>query len=451
MRKTIIRRITGGRWDALLSLLVTLGLLAVGYPQTLRQPPRNLQTTGPDVRRSSDSRQKLGRIEDPEGVALFLHVLERYARNAPDKTETDKRVAQALDRTPGSRELATRLLANYHSYPLAERRAALGQHADLTAETKITDAQYNRAFQRLIRAGQNRNLQVAEPPDATRPASPRLTPKHQKKELPDMSDTAAPGSRPPERKPVVPNTRKPMSQSIESPPAPAFLKYTSMPTFLKPAANPQGGPDRFTLWYEGIKCVSETDSDHLSSADEIYIITTVTDAAGNNFMTRHPRPHNPNWYTGFDDGETRRGPRRGCWGGADGQRAQNLTLTVAIFEQDSGDPADTEKAMGLMWTTAGAICAATAENAVWPCVVALVASLGINLVVDILTGGADDLIEIKTKNITADNLRTWSNRDPRQVGHIFYHFSTNHQANSGNAEGAEYNVYFRITSPIPFG
>src|SRR5512138_1878473 len=53
MRKTIIRRIAGGRWDALLSLLVTLGLLAVGYPQTMRQPPRNLQTTSPDVRRSS--------------------------------------------------------------------------------------------------------------------------------------------------------------------------------------------------------------------------------------------------------------------------------------------------------------------------------------------------------------------------------------------------------------
>jgi hypothetical protein len=440
----------------LLVVVVVLSLLAVGaYPQ--KRESKNYNKEPNLEKKQSRSRRPVKMVKDPEALALFLQLLERYANSGLGKSEIDQRLDRALNTQPKSREVASRIVSNFRKLSSSERSTLLGKFADITPDTGFSPKTYQTAFERLAASYKSNQNQDSEPDEIKRRPGSNMTQKHSELENPnyrenDLKDRKSPKRNQDERKPPDRTIkRKPISLSEES-------KYgLHQPEFINAihtttsAWHPYQESPRYTLWYEGLRCRSETDEDHLSWSDEIYVITTVTDASGNNSTTRHPLPYEHDWYINLDDGDTRTGPRRACWGGRDGRQAQDLTLTVSLFEQDSGNPEDTEDAMKLIWSAAGAICGATVHNTVVPCVIAFAVALVVELAVDIFTGGDDDLVEIKTRTITADQLRRWDQRDPRQRGDIFYHFSTVHQNYEDNAAGADYQVFFRVTSHLPFG
>lgn len=436
------------------ALTIILCLLVMGYPQSGKDSI--IRTPSPKQTKKTDDARKgnrLGSLKDPQAVALVVHLLERYANNIADKTEMDKRLEQTLTKKKFSRENVQRMIANFQRIPVAERRTALGRYADIPLEKKFSNQEYQTAFNRLTNTDINRYLQRTEPDER----APRVRPnsKHSKTEPPDSESTPGESDKRQKRQDKKPPERQFLNQSTLNGSASRMMTYASFTAPPHALTGAQEEP-RYRLWYEGLRCVADTDADNFSDADEIYIITTVTDASGNDWTTRHPRPHDPNWYTGLDSGETRTGPRRGCWGGENGQLAQNLTLTVYLFERDEGDPEEIEEAIRLMWATAGAICSATAHNTIVPCIVGLAIALVINVAINLFTGGEDDLVETRVKNISADDLRRWDNEDPHRRGNIFYHFSTSHQNNSDGgwtdgAAGAEYRVYFRVASILPFG
>jgi hypothetical protein len=387
---------------------------------------------------------KLPKPSDPEAAALLIHLIERYARNVPNKTVLDRALELKLGSTSSSRATALRLAAKFRAIPLNERRAVLGAWADLTPETSVPVSQYQTAFKRLASSA-GKPPQFSTAPDDTHPIGPQppLNEKHRKRD----STARLPGGES-VRHAVL---RRPGTGPQDAPSAPP---------------GPEGRMDgatrsvhlaalqatRYRLSYEGLYCHYETASDQATSPfdDEIYILTSVIDANGSNWMTRHPRPYDQGWYVRLDDGDTRTGPRRYCWGGAEGQPAQELTLTVTVFERDTGDPEDAQDAMEIAWTAAGVVCEAT-NVTLAACLVSVGVAVLVSAIAGIFMGGEDDLVEVQTRTITANQIRTWDNTDPRMRGNIPYHFSTIHINDDGNAAGADYHVYFRITSPLPFG
>ncbi|MEW6126079.1 MAG: hypothetical protein AB1757_03365 [Acidobacteriota bacterium] len=454
MKLPISPKIKSMSFRSFIALTAILGLLAMGYPQSGKDAVIRNQARSQTKTEGARKDKRLSNLKDPQAVAMFIHLLERYANNIADKTEMDKRLEQTLTKKKFNRERVRQLMANFQSIPLAERRAAFGQYGDIPLERKFSNQEYQTAFNRLTNTDISRYLQRSEPDE--RAPRVRSNSKHSKTEPPDSEPAPADVDKRKQQQKRKPLQRQPLNRSILNGSETPLVTYAGFMAPTDALMVRQDEPARYKLWYEGLRCRSDTDADNLSDADEIYIITTVVDASGNDWTTRHPRPHEPNWYTGVDSDETRTGPRRGCWGGGNGQLAQNLTLTVHLFEKDEGDPAEVEEAIRLMWATAGAICSATAHNTIVPCIVGLGIALVINVAINLFTGGEDDLVETKVKNISADDLRRWDNEDPHRRGNIFYHFSTNHQNNNDGgwtdgAAGADYQVYFRVTSILPFG
>jgi hypothetical protein len=401
--------------------LVLLTIPARVQPGTVR----TCQTT-------TQPQRKLPKPSDPEAAALLIHLIERYARNVPNKTVLDRALELKLGTTSNSRATALRLAAKFRAIPLNERRAVLGAWADLTPETSVPVSQYQAAFKRLASsAGKPPLLPTA--PDDTHPIGPQppLNEKHRKR------DSTA----------QLPGSAGVRHAALRRVPPEGRVDGTTGSVHLAALQ-----ATRYRLSYEGLYCHYETDSDQLTSPfdDEIYIITSVIDANGFNWMTRHPRPYYQGWYETLDDGDTRTGPRRFCWGGAEGQLAQELTLTVTVFERDTGDPEDAQDAMAIAWTAAGVVCEST-NVTLAACLISVGVAVLVSAVATILEGGEDDLVQVQTRTLTANQIQTWDNTDPRMRGNIPYHFSTIHITDDGNAAGADYHVYFRITSPLPFG
>jgi hypothetical protein len=199
-------------------------------------------------------------------------------------------------------------------------------------------------------------------------------------------------------------------------------------------------------------CHSESDEDHLTDSDEIYAIVTVTDDNGDSVTTRFPRRDDPAWYYDVDSGERR--PKRDVisriWGGNNGKAARDLAITVWVWEQDSGDPEERKQATDLVWKAAVVICGAVGEANPLVCVVAAAVAAVFEGVVAIVSGGEDDLVQEKTYYASADQMQSWVESGmrswPREP--ISGHFRTIHNG-SGNAEGADYHVYFSFHTPLP--
>jgi hypothetical protein len=93
----------------------------------------------------------------------------------------------------------------------------------------------------------------------------------------------------------------------------------------------------YTVRYRGLFCQKETSWDRFSNSDEIYIITSAVHIAQdhNHVKTeRHPVSATQKYYDDVDSYEERIGPVAATWVG----NSDPLSLTVAVFEQDYGDP-----------------------------------------------------------------------------------------------------------------
>jgi hypothetical protein len=350
---------------------------------------------------------------DPEMAALIIRSLDRYARDVQDKSELDKRVDQALSGDPSNRKAAIRLLANFRRLALSRRQAVLGKWANILTEPKITDAQYRSVFQRNERP----RLKPAAAREPAR-ARPNLTPKHSRSQSPnDEDENGKPG---------------PGGQSLlPSDPQPSFVRLAG------------GAALRYQLYYNGMWCHYETDSDAWldgdSDSDEIYVIITVVQANGTTTTTKFPQRHDPPYYWDVDDGEYR--PRSAntitrIWGGANGRTAQDVFVSVQVWDRDNGNAEDAERA------------AVTAEHNPLIAVVALAAAGVVEAVVDLM-GGEDDLVEVKNQQVTARQMEDWVQAGMRTFRREDRpcHFRTIHNG-SGNTEGADYHVYFAFHSPL---
>ena len=440
---------------ALTVSVVVLSLLAMGYPQSAQQSGITQTPVARDQKVSrrtkgnpptpSTKRQTLQKPQDPEAIALFIHLIDRYARNVSDKTDLDRRIEQELSKRPGSREAAVRMTANFKRLPITDRRAMLGKWADISVETKITSMQYRTAFERLANSARKPQPAIRQDQHSVAPRS-NVSGKHSRPGSPTKT-VRVPGSRP--NRPAT-NANRPSVRSV--------LPILRQPRFNRtvPAsavANPVLQQDRFALRYEGMWCHSETDVDALLDGpnnDEIYVVTQVIDSRGNDWTTTHPRPHDPEWYEDVNDNDYRRGPRRRCWGGADGRAAEDLTLIIAAFEHDGGDPGEVARLFVEGLAFLQAVCAAalfTGGPVVW------LACEGIGLLfvglisgaMVIFTGGEDDPLSVETVVIGANQIRDWGGDPPASSrrGNIPYHFMTIHNGYGGSA-GADYHLYFSV-------
>jgi hypothetical protein len=130
--------------------------------------------------------------------------------------------------------------------------------------------------------------------------------------------------------------------------------------------------------------------------------------------------------------------------------AEDLTLTVAVFEHDDGDPKEVERlfleGLALLQVLCAAALFTGGPIAGLACELIGLAFVGlITGATAIFTGGEDDPLSIEAVTITADQIRDWGGEPPASSrrGNIPYHFRTIHTGR-GNAAGADYHLYFSI-------
>ncbi len=403
-------------------------------------------------------KRKLQKPIDPEAVGLLIHLLDRYSRDMPDKGELDRRIEQRLSRDPGSRESARRMVANFRSIPLSERRALMGRWAEIPAEERMPESRYRAAFERLARSV-DRPRPATDADDHAGKGTNQQTPKHgrtEKTRLP-MRGLLNPMGIPhgihatPWETPTIWN------------PMASFLWYVS----YSPIPTPQLQLPRYILWYEGLWCHRETDADHGTDSDEIYVITTVADAEGNLTTKLHPRPYDKQTYEDLDDGDHRVGPRSQVSGNGTGQGgrrisglpAEDLVLNVTVFESDMGNPDVMKSILEVLIGVCFAVALVVLINPqLWPVTAAAgIAALAFGfaeILYSNISGSEDDLVASQTVTIIASQMQVYADEEPRfKKGEIPYHFSTIHK-NQGNPwidgpEGADYHVYFTVRRVPP--
>ena len=435
------------QWRALAVLLAVLSLLAASYSGSAQQQIRgtNRQTTTRVDQASDAKRRKLVKPRDTEAMALFMHLLERYANNVPDKSDADLRLEQRLAKSPGSRAAIKRLVGKFRKIPADDRNQLLGSHANISPTVKLPKQRYDAAFRRV--AGALRQIPMLE----------RFTPEEP---TPTRTGTNG-GKRGFDREPVE---RTPRDRSAIEPDQPFWappsiseiftfaggsvpnLGLGIAPAYAAPAPRQN---DEYRLTYTGLRCREEAFYDGGTNSDEIYIITSVLDPNDSDraaVTTKHPQGGaygEGDYYTELDDGNIRQGPNRNCWRSNQwGGGARDLILTVSVFEQDSGNPEETKEEISDALEAAKELCDG--------CPGWLVFVLdAMDFLVDNVFSFEDDLIEKVERRIDARDIPAYANeRDHdhrlRQYEHddrtINYHFRTRHNAH----EGADYRVYFRF-------
>ncbi len=443
----------------LIAVAVGFGLLLLPFSSAGQSKSRSsaLQQTRPQVTGGSGGDvRKLRKPPDPEAVALLIHLLDRFASDVPDKTELDKRVEQRLSQNRVTRESARRMMANFRKVSLAERRAVLGQWADIPARERIAESRYRAAFERAAQAAGRLRHPVSNDSHPPNPST-RQSPKQLR---PARKPQPRGWLKPLDTPQVFPTgfRQSPESRKSETP----WLRHIS----YSPALAFQQPPyPRYLLWYEGLWCHEETYVDNTGNTDQIYIITTVTDEEGNITTKLHPRPYDEETYEGLNAGDHRTGPRSRISGNGVGRRgrsisglpAQDLTLTVAVFEHDTGELFWVEDILVGVTATLLAGCGTLGGNPA-VCAAAAISAL-VTFTYHLLTGGSDDLISVETVAIAGSDIGTMANEEPRvKLGEIPYHFSTIHLGGDydildplDGPAGADYHVYFtiRLVPPPP--
>jgi len=209
---------------------------------------------------------------------------------------------------------------------------------------------------------------------------------------------------------------------------------------------PHPAPPVYTLRYRGVYCHSETSWDGFSNSDEIYLVTSAVhiDASGQNVVRTERMPVGPGdeWYGDVDSGEVRVGPTAACWHG----NSDPVSLTVAVFEYDNGNP-DAYKA-----EIDAAVKAAIAIAAAYYAGVAILekASGLISDAINWLIDTGDDLIQTQTVVNPRSILEWYAGHtvsvyvDHNKSTSLPFHFITTHHGG-----GATYIAGFDVTREPP--
>ncbi|WP_419663222.1 uncharacterized protein Dvar_36260 [Desulfosarcina variabilis str. Montpellier] len=231
------------------------------------------------------------------------------------------------------------------------------------------------------------------------------------------------------------------------------------PHALQPLEEQILAPERFTITYQGMHCRDETGLDSVGS-DEIYILTSAvhitTDGTNIVRTERHPLTANGSGvYGDVDSDETRIGPVAACWAADVSDFQAGMSLTTVFMEHDQGDPDayrdEVDAAVKL------SIAAATYFFPPGGVLLALIEASG--LVTDFfnwLLGTGDD--EIGTASVVLGTLSELEDFARTGLGHLFVrrdgkqvdtglanHFTA---AVSGNDYLAAYRVVRQPTAPL---
>ena len=447
-------------WKTFVAAVTALSLLGQGIPwasgraagfSSGNEPRPQVVDRSKRPASSADAR-KLRKPSDPEAVALLIHLLDRYASEVPDKTELDKRVEQRLSQNGVTRESARRMMANFRKISLSERRAVLGQWAEIPTRERIPESRYRAAFERAAQAAGRLRHPIStdsHPPNPSTRRSPKqLGPNRKPKSL-GLLQPGYPHT-------ILTSFRQETDPWDSEIPRVQHISYTPALAFQQPAY------PRYMVWYEGLWCHEETSIDGTGDSDQIYIITTVTDEAGNVTTRLHPRPYGTDTYDLMNTSDHRTGPRSRVSGNGLGRRgrpisglpAQDLTLTVAVFEHDEGDPEETASAVGAAVAIGAASCFLVPVPA---CLLFVAGAAVLGVVAALLSGGGDDLISTETVLISSSQITQWAAQEPRlKEGEIPYHFSTIHEGGAfditnplDGPAGADYHVYFTVREVPP--
>jgi len=346
-----------------------------------------------------------------EATALSLRLLFRYADNAQDKSELDKRVGQALDRVKNGRQIAQRIRSRFQALAEAQREKMLGQHLRLVNASRVPDAQFKGLASQLERRG---STLAARLPD-------------QERFEPDLPGRATQVSaKSPKRDDFDPAGRDDSRSEAR--------QVSRNRGSAAGAAKTASGSPQYRIEYKGLRCRSETDG---LGSDEIYAITTAVSSSST--VTKQPTGGGygeHEYYTEVDSGDRRRGPSQVVWSG--GQETVNMT--VALWEQDESDPAQVKEDVKFIFSLAEAL--AKALNA--PGWVNLALGFADDLVIALFGLLEDDLIQQRVIEIRAAELPRYADQvddahQLREWNGIRYHFYTRHRG-----DGADYYVFYRV-------
>jgi hypothetical protein len=444
----VMQTATRAQWRARAVLLVVFSLLVMSYPGSAQQQIRtpNQQTPARAKQAPEAKKRKLVKPKDPEAMALFMHLLERYANNAADKSEMDLRLERKLAKSPGSRAAIKRLVEKFRKIPAADRQQLLGSYANISPTMKIPKQRYEASFSRAARTVRQIPKLDRFVPEEAIPVSP---------------GPLNGGKKGLDREPIDRLPRDRSALELEQSFWP-LLGGAEMFTYAG-GSGPYSGDGvaaiytPFTPWqageyrltYTGLRCRDETFYDGGTNSDEIYIITSVLDPNDRDraaVTTKHPqgdRYRGDDYYTELDDGNVRQGPNRNVWHSNQwGGGARDLLLVVSVFEQDFGDPDETKEEVSDAIEAARELCDGC------PGWLEFVLD-ALDFLVDNVFSFEDDLIERVERRIDAQDIPEYvgeRNNDHRLRTYehdgraIRYHFRTRHNAN----EGADYRVYFRF-------
>jgi hypothetical protein len=355
------------------------------------------------------------RLVKSDAVPMFVYLLDRFARNVPDKTELDRAVDQAMNKGKHRRETAARLVRNFKAIPPAERQAAYGKFANPT-EQSISSQQIKDTVMNSLRSARPdrlaQQLQIPDPPL-------RKTEKHSR------------------------------SERAEPPPAPEDELRRHHP-FVRTERLSTTVDEPLQIRFEGLYCREEALIDQSSNSDEIYFITEVIDVARAEAEAPpmlHPR--GSHHYGDVDTREMREGPVVSIYTGP----PKDVTVVVTVMEFDFGDPNHFRDEVRIATDVALAVIGAIAGGGILGAAIgAGIGELISSFINDIIDTG-DDLVEASSIFLSADELanmyrqplreRSGDRDDGRGRITINYNFHTRHNEN----QDADYYVLFRVHDP----
>ena len=363
-------------------------------------------------------RRPLTRPRNPEGVALALLALRRYASGKKGKSTFDSETAKALSDRGVSRHAAKRLVDRFDQVRPAAREEVFGPLGSPTAEPPDREAP--------------RNPPVSGTPSITLPSSV----------LGDIEVLDGPD---------------------------LVLGEGGVPV-----------PAVHTIRYKGLYCGGETGDRNpfgftgFGISDEIYVVTSAVnisadpDAENVVRTERHPVAASDDYYGDVDKYEPRIGPVAACWSGTlrPGRPSTDVvSLTAVAFEHDDGDP-DYYRDDVDTFVNALLVYLAWQFPAASPIFVAAYVSDALTDSIVWALGSADDLISTETVNLMLPTMEVYSSSRLDQLSEtrpvvvggfpprieweqfatgLMYHFVTRHRG-----EGADYVVGFDVTRDPPF-
>ena len=361
---------------------------------------------------STESRQATA-----SGAALFMHLLDRYANDAPNKTELDQAIAAKLNTDPSTKEGLKALLSNWHEVPVEKKIARFGPQF---ARLQHTDAVDLQVVERELKATLARRLPEIAPGFRGNLPIKALRADTSAPPLPTMFASNVAGA----AAPVIPRSN--VAATLHT-------MGTTQPTYR--------------IDFAGIYCQKEASSDwDLSNEDEPYVIISVY------------KPYEEPWtrrtliYEGaningeeIDSGDDW-GPLPtplAIFGKSGPEVAQEIGILAVMMEHDKGDPNAYRDKINLLVKAGQAVAAAKGYSV--PDAVANLVTEAINS----LLGTADDNLGAGTFVLQPNAFAYYAQQPLTHFKvQLDYHFPIYHT--NGDAK---YFSFYRIvrngSAPIP--